>query len=273
MQNDLQQMPVDGVALADAVTTDVVGPIKDLAKLLGAQNRVTRLVMRISPAEMDRDPVFAFNKSLPEVVPRHDYASNQVCTNGWDDGPLQQRVSFDGLGSWVMDDAGGGVDSRFKNAPAALRMRLLDESATFDIDAADISLVDTAIMGALPGKASLPQGMTLKTVKAWVPPPSDPLVTTQTPWKKPYQGCVARPGWVDGQLPPKPGTGLVVGDTSGSVPGIDAAGGWVDVPQDKAAATSTAKSSGCTASRNGQGGLGLLLLLGLGALLLRRRVA
>ena len=276
LPNDLALMPVDGVAMADAVTTDVVGPINDVAKLLGAQNRLTRLVMRISPEEMDRDPVFAFHAKLPQVQPVRAYETNTVCPNGWSDGNSRMRISFDGLGSWVVDPSYGGVDQRFVKAPAALRMRLLDENVDpIDIDVADISLIDTAIMGALPGKPSLPDGLTLKTAKLWVPPPSDPLVIKQTPWTKPYPGCQPKPGWVDGQLAPKPGTVYKADagatDTGGTVPGIDAAGGWVDVPQDKAAATSTAKSSGCTASRNGQSGIGLLLLLGLGALLLRRR--
>jgi len=276
-QNDLEAMPIDGVALADAVTTDVVGPINEVAKLLGGQKRVTRLVMRVSPEEMDRDPVFAFHASLPQVARARTYASNSVCPNGWSNEVYRQRISIDGLGSWVFDFT-IAKDSRFANAPAALRMRLLDENVDpIDIDVSDISLVDTAIMGALPGKPSLPAGMTLKTVKAWLPPPSDPLVTKQTPWKKPGSWCTPKPGWVDGQMAPKPGTvykadaGATDGGTN--VPGIDAAGGWVDVPQDKQPAATNAKTDGCTAGRTSGTGLGLLLLLGLAGWLIRRRIA
>ncbi len=278
----LQAMPVDGVALADEITTTLVQPIVDMAKLLGKQPRLTRLVMRISPAEMDRDPVFAFHNNLPLVQPVRTFASNTVCPTGWSGfgQPTATRLSIDGLGTWVLGGDKSIIDPLFLKAPAALRIRLQDENvAPVDIDPAQISLVDQAILGAVPGTPSLPAGMTLKVASQWTPPASQPLLTTVGPWPMPAYGCVPKTGWLDGQVPPKgtstPGPDAGVTDSNGTVPGVDAAGGWQDVVAAKdvaqaKASTATAKS-GCTAGRSaGQGWLPLVSLAV--ALVLRRRL-
>ncbi len=302
----LKQVGVDGKGAKAALDTALLQPLAKITALITGTARVTRLVMRISPEEMDRDPVFAFHPTLP-VVPRERYFQrNEVCLNGWSNGAKATRLGWDGLGSWLFTGL-NTLDPRFVNAPLVLQATLQDEQGEpVILDPSQYELVDTAIMGAIPGKPSLPKDLVLKAGAKWLPPPSDPLVTALGPWKMPAYGCVAKPGWVDGKMAPKPGQVIDAGiditaDASdgqgqdggaladsqdatdgspGAVPGIDAAGGWVETTgdaglQDAAPAASppaaATSSGGCQAGPQGPAGPWALLLLA-GAVLRRRRL-
>lgn len=72
--------------------------------------------------------------------------------------------------------ANNSKDPRFVAAPAAIRVELLDEKgAAQPIAESDIAVVDSAIAGALPGKAQLatPLNLAALTKVRWTPPPSD----------------------------------------------------------------------------------------------------
>jgi hypothetical protein len=60
--------PLDGAALAAQLRAEVNAPREALLPLLNAQPYVTRLYTTMSPAEMDRDPLFAFNANQPDVA-------------------------------------------------------------------------------------------------------------------------------------------------------------------------------------------------------------
>ncbi|MBM4343967.1 MAG: DUF2330 domain-containing protein [Deltaproteobacteria bacterium] len=199
----LQAIEVDGAAAVKAIQDQIVAPTELAMALVKAAPRVTRLVTRVSPEEMDRDPVFAFNPALPEVAPVVAGPKfNPVCPQGWSGGAQQWRLSIDGLGSWVLGQV-GVVDSLFKAAPAASWKGLIDETGQPQaIAAADIPVVDAAIIGAKPGKPALPKDLVLKPVTPdWIPPPSDPLVTNVGPWYAPAY-CVPKPCWKSGNPPP-----------------------------------------------------------------------
>ena len=282
----LQAVAIDGVGAQTAMKVGIIDPLFLVGDQLAAAPMLTRLSMRISPSEMDRDPVFSFNSSLPKVDPTRVILSNQVCLDGWDTGPQATRLSIDGLGSWLFTGS-NTLDPRFVNAPTALWVRLQDETGpAIDIATAQISLIDTAIKGALPGKASLPVDLNVQKGKPWQAPASDLIATKQGPWHSPGSWCEPRAGWVDGKPAPSEtdldaGSTDVAGDTqdtnsTGTVPGIDAAGGWTDVHSPQAtAATGVAASdnSGCTAGRTHRSqSLGLLMISGLlAAVVLRRR--
>ncbi|MBI5608549.1 MAG: DUF2330 domain-containing protein, partial [Deltaproteobacteria bacterium] len=129
-------MAVDGAALAAALDKSFFKPMQDVVATAKTSAKLTRLLMRISPEEMDRDPVFAFNPSLPDVSNLHTATFTEVCGNGWL--PAQQtRLTIDGMGSWVVQGSppnGSGqlgnntLDPRFKSAPTALRIEVLDET-------------------------------------------------------------------------------------------------------------------------------------------------
>lgn len=150
----------------------------------GAQGRLTRLAMRISPEEMTKDPVFSFAPALPDVSQVISGEVNVVC-----EGPRgSTRVSLPKLGTWVIPNDGTvnsigqqtakvALDKRFSGAPSALVIELLDETAApLPIHPADIGIVDAAIAGAHWNEPALPAGLSLKTApKRWIPPASDAI--------------------------------------------------------------------------------------------------
>lgn len=235
-ESDMQNASFDGVFVADLLQKGIIDPVFDVAKQLGTAKRVTRLNLRISPSEMDRDPVFAFSDSLPEVQPFRTVETNVVCKDGWSSGPKQTRVSHTGLGSWVVDTT-SIIDPVFIPTPAAFAVFVQEEhGAAVQIAKADIGTVDLAIAGALPGKVSVPPNLTLQTPAPWQAPASTPVRTGLGVWTQPAF-CTAKSGWVTGKLPP----------------------------------VLTPTASSCTAGRSGQfaGIAGLFLVC---ALVLRRRL-
>jgi hypothetical protein len=181
---------VDGAALAAELDEKFAKPIAQVAALLTAQPKFTRLVMKVSPKEMTKDPVFAWNPSLPDVARERKGQVASVCGGG-DLTVTAQRLAVDELkSSHVIADTASGrtsstpgssaLDLRWKSAPAALRVELLDETGpALPIAQADIDVVDAAIAGAHLGKASLPAGLTLKPAEVrWTPPANDPIVTS-----------------------------------------------------------------------------------------------
>lgn len=260
-------LPVDGPALAAALDKDYVQPIHGMADALIAADTVTRLVLRISPDEMDRDPIFGFNSELPDVGNEYAATFKRVCSTGWY--PYDQtRITLAGGGSWVIDGTVPGdfnatgeignnaIDPRFKDAPMALRVELLDETGgAQQVHESQIELVDSAIAGAIVGGGpSLPKTVALEPVDArWKLPENDgkrsfvlqrddsmcTVVHTVKPWAESVNGGNGGPG-----------TGSAGGGTASNA----------DV------------GGGCTASPNGGTDAGLIFgLLAMVGLLWRRR--
>lgn len=204
--------PVDGAALAAALDADFVVPAAGVLELLADAPMVTRLMLWISPSEMDRDPIFDFNPDLPQVSNVVRATARRVCTSGWY--PHDRlRLSFDGLGTWLVGLGGAtALDPRFKDAPLALATRLLDATGPpIPVAPQDIPLVDTAIAGSTPGTPSLPPELVLSDAAPWSPPASDPPATGRGAWPRPAD-CVPLPGWADGQIADGGGTGAETTD-------------------------------------------------------------
>jgi hypothetical protein len=84
--------PVDGGALAAQVTAEINDVRVDLNALLARQAWMTRLYTTMSPAEMDRDPVFDFNPDLPPVSNQHNATAKIKC--GEDGNPILDRFEL-----------------------------------------------------------------------------------------------------------------------------------------------------------------------------------
>jgi MYXO-CTERM domain-containing protein len=254
-------LPVDGPALAAALDKEYVQPIHTIADAMIASETVTRLVMRISPEEMDRDPIFAFNPDLGDVSNEYTASFKRVCSTGWY--PYDQtRITLAGGGSWVIDGTVPGdfnatgeignnaIDPRFKDAPMALRVELIDESGpAVQVHESQIELVDSAIAGAIVGGGpSLPKTVALQPVsERWKLPESD---GKRSFVEQRDDSMCTRKHVV------KPWT--VAGNTGSGGAGSNAA------PADA--------GGGCTASPHGHGDAGLLAgLLALLAIAFRRR--
>ncbi len=182
---------VDGVALHKALKDGFVDPVQRVREALAADgNTLTRLNLRIDPAEMDRDPIFGFHPALPEVSNVHHAELVQVCPGG-DSTISDMRVSLSS-GSWIVPGskttnsfgtesitattAQLNVDPRFIEAPFASKIEVLDEQGDpVPVPQAQIDLVDSALKGAELGKPSLSPDLVLSGPLArWKAPASDP---------------------------------------------------------------------------------------------------
>ena len=177
---DWATLAVDGAALAAELESGFCKPVREMATRLGAANKVTRLVMRISPTEMTKDPVFAFSPTLPDVSNVLTAKQNGVCRKG-DNTQDAQRLTVENLGSWVFDIPASGLakdiksaaDPRFASAPAAWKVELLDETgAPFPVKAEDVGKVDLAIADAHAGTPSLDLKLDAGTDR-WTAPAPD----------------------------------------------------------------------------------------------------
>ncbi|MCO4763635.1 MAG: DUF2330 domain-containing protein [Myxococcales bacterium] len=253
-------LPVDGPKLGAALKKDFIDPIHTVSDRLGSAARITRLVMRISPEEMDRDPIFGFNTELPNVSNEYKASFKRVCSTGWY--PYDKtRLTIAGMGSYVFDGVipndfsstgkvgNNAIDKRFIDSPMALRVELLDENGPAKpVADAQIELVDTAIAGATVGTKSLPSNLILTPVEErWTLPKDDDkrIFVKKRDDSKCTVVHVVKP-W---------------GTAADDAHPTDAAGG--------------VSAGGCTASQTSTGSTaaGLVFLLLFGAVLFRRRLA
>lgn len=265
---------VDGKALTEAVDTEWWLPVVQAEAVLqgmdakGASQWLTRLRVLLDAEEMDRDPLFAFNKALPAVQTRYDISRGSVCPGGWLP-TTHHRWSINGMGSWVTSGQ-LNQDPRLANMPFALAIELLDEAGPPQIVApSQAGVLAQAVAAAVPGKAQLPPGFVVVPGTAWVPPASDSQYTSAGPWPRP-SGCKPKPGWKDGQPPPV-GQGTLADAESLDVSGVDS---WTEPPV--FAPSPAPKSDGCSSGRGASGGAAsaaFALAAGLLAVFIRRRGA
>ncbi len=205
--------PIHAESLATELKVGIVEPIFLVDDAMAtAGTWLTRLHMRISPIEMDRDPMFGFHQKAAEVTMDWQATFHEVC--------LRDRSSIDSTrmvlsntprdGSWLLDgakiDFNRNVteqvstslsvpttdDARWREAPTAADVALLEESGPpLPIAKAQIALVDSAIAGALPGQTSLPASVVLVAATPFKAPANDASVALQAASKAstPDDGC------------------------------------------------------------------------------------
>ncbi len=173
--------------LAADLETNFCKPVRDMAQRLGSAEKVTRLVLRISPKEMQKDPVFAFSPTLPDVSNVSTAVAHGICRKG-NYSIDAERLTIGTMGSWIFEfpDSSNdfakiksAADPRFATAPAALRVEVLDETGEpFAVKAEDVGKVDLAIASA---HAGITPSLTI-TLDAggdrWTAPPTDALFGT-----------------------------------------------------------------------------------------------
>ena len=193
VQKHLWDKEFAGEKVAEELKEGIIDPIYHIAQIMKGDVHLTRLMMRISAEEMDRDPMFAFNPDLADVAALHTAEIRDVCTGG-NSVVDASRLTVQGGGSYILpgarpdfvtDPAGfqlqtaltgnSTLDSRWKDAPFAMAVEVLEESgAPVPVAQGDIQMVDTAIAGAVPGAASLPKDISLQPAAVrWTPPPDD----------------------------------------------------------------------------------------------------
>ena len=206
---------VDVQSLATDLKIGIVEPIFLINDQMAAKGTwLSRVHMRISPEEMDRDPIFAFNPSLAAVSTDWSAKLADVCQG--DSSTINgTRMRLEGgpvAGSWVIEDAtidfdanvknqsstnlsrATTADGRWKGAPAAHRIEVLEETGKPTVIArAQVELVDSAIVNAVPGTPSVPASLQLLAAgdSVFTAPKDDPHVSLKTDAEAaaPDDGC------------------------------------------------------------------------------------
>jgi len=244
----------DAKAFAKDVQDLIVAPLAQVQKAFTDLPYLTRLFTTVSPEEMNKDPIFAFNAELPDVDAVHKAQAEPICHEGSTQ-PVQvaltmadgtkltvdvpkdstancfypgQAVSF-GAGQGPVNDAGG---------QPAKKVQVLDETgAALDIEPTVADMVDSWLSAAEAGKPSLTAAQ-----KGQLPP-----VT----WDASKRGGPT----TEPTVKPDAGSTTTAADGQGTT---------------TAAPVGSAAKSGCNAGGSGCGGFAVLALL-LGACLFVRR--
>ena len=264
--NDAKQTPFPGVKVSEALKTGVIDPVYAVADAIGATKQLTRMVLRIDPQEMDRDPIFAFSTDgkLPNVSNRVKVTWNRVCSDGWAITKDQLRLAIQGYGSWLVGGQMGkgtsALDKRWAKAPFARAIVLQEEAgAPIYVGQKQADAVDAAIAGAQPGKASLPSSFKVTPAQPWAIPPSDAPLTEVGPWCPPTPWCVPKKGWSAGTVPPGyPGAGKGPGPSIcqyKGAPGTSSSGAS-STSSGGSSTSSGGSSSGSASSSSGSGSSG-----------------
>ncbi len=171
---------LDGAELFKVVKEGVIDPVYSVGGMLAQSKILTRLSMRIDPQEMDRDPLFAFNKDLPAVKNLHTAEMHPVCPGG-DFVVTASRLKLEGGQSYIVQGerrptdfsnpaantrtgltTSTAVDPRWKEAKFAMRIEVLEETGPpKTVPAAMIEKLDGLIAGSTPGKPTVPAGTTI----------------------------------------------------------------------------------------------------------------
>jgi hypothetical protein len=153
------QLAFNPSALAMEIFEKIVRPVREAGALFKAYPTLTRLYTALSPQDMNRDPVFSYNPSLPEVSRDHNAIYEVNCGLAGDTFSSPGRLITE-QGWSIKYPAGrnGAPEATFASGPSALRIETLAEegSPLVELDNSapigklvSCSVVDPAGLGVL----------------------------------------------------------------------------------------------------------------------------
>jgi uncharacterized protein (TIGR03382 family) len=130
---DLANFAFDPAAFTKDLDEKIVAPLKAAQEMIDKYPKMTRLYTTVSPEEMDRDPLFDFNASLPDVSNVHTAKAKAIC--GENNSVEAVIVTLEGGDTFQIPGpfegwypgAGGGADWA-EGEPAASRIELYSTS-------------------------------------------------------------------------------------------------------------------------------------------------
>lgn len=178
---DVAKQAFDAKGLAAAIQSELVLPLNEVQTSFDTHPYLTRLFTLVSPEEMTKDPIFAFNADLPDVSNQHTTKGFPVCPAGSDKAthaklvfadastltlPLPKSFldgcfgysggpgGFPGSGGTAAEQKGDIVTA---GGQPARSIEVLDESGQpLVIDQSVADQVDAQLANAEVGKPSLP---------------------------------------------------------------------------------------------------------------------
>ena len=133
----------DPVAFAEELDERIITPLTDAQALFDSHPYMTRLFTTMSPAEMDRDPLFSFNAGLPDVSNVHRAAATPICaTDSTTDLQGVQLTYPDGASVYVsgavdQNSCTFAPDDRPIQPALAMLQVMNEEGAPDDVDTND----------------------------------------------------------------------------------------------------------------------------------------
>lgn len=156
----------DSQKLATALEDAVVTPLHDTQQLMDRMPYLTRLFTTVSPDEMTRDPIFAFNPDLPEVSNLHQAKGKATCD---EDGNLvSATITLQNGESYTVTppkDIWQGLPPELLPAgPFASRIELVGESgAPEQVAAGDAAALDKRLDREAPASVLATMATTVTT--------------------------------------------------------------------------------------------------------------
>ena len=130
--NQFRGIMIDPTAAVDEIFERVVEPERRMQKMWDGFDYVTRLYTLISPEEMTLDPLFSFDRSLPDIDNRHEATMIQHCGVGGTPGSAGVEIVLED-GSVIAFDASGTADRTVLDAmPSAARIEQLAEGTLIE---------------------------------------------------------------------------------------------------------------------------------------------
>lgn len=129
----LEEVPVDGRAVAAEVWARVVEPLAAVQRLFDRHTYATRLYTLLSPEEMTVDPEFAFRAELPPISNVHSAVITRDCTAGdfdWSEAPLE--VFLEDTGQTLFLGPTGAERGSLDALPAAAVVEQLAQGLTLE---------------------------------------------------------------------------------------------------------------------------------------------
>lgn len=169
---------LDFDALLGRFMTEVYAPLEELAGHLDSADTLTRLVTILDPEDMVRDPIFAFNPSLPDVPLQRTMTARTFTTSSCEGATVADYSN--GTRTVIPEDAAGSVGD--PGGSALLYVEILDETGEgTPISVDQIPEVDALLQLAQLGQPTLPEAFEAEA-------PSTDLFDPPKGWGGPEDG-------------------------------------------------------------------------------------
>lgn len=143
--------------MADEIWERVVKPVQDAQALFEESSVLTRLYTTISPRDMNKDPAFSFNASLPGVSNVHRAKMHVSCKGSG----LETSALLTTEQGFVIPFSRGRFDTPdvdVRTLPASLRIEVLREEGTPEVSTDNTPIITPATAPAVPSSMPLSRG-------------------------------------------------------------------------------------------------------------------
>ena len=135
--------------MASDINTKVVQPTLAAGALFDQHTYLTRLYTTISPQDMNKDPVFSYNATLPDVLNIHKGTLTYQCGLFGDRGVANTPATLRTEAGWIVSfPYGTSSPAVGANLPGAQRTEILREEGAPEVVTDNASLISETLNGS-----------------------------------------------------------------------------------------------------------------------------